>query len=131
MIRRPQKAVRRAALPVACVLAMSIGAAAAQDDAVSRANHMAYQLAMKCYVASGVARGDNLDAGNTEYANIFEADARKAFDLAVKLGNVLGYSGSRQNQDFGMAEAQELPRFVKDKAYLKQTLATCKAAGAI
>ncbi|MEJ0027701.1 MAG: hypothetical protein WDN01_16880 [Rhizomicrobium sp.] len=119
-----------AALPAACAFALCAGTAAAQDDAVTRANRMAYELAMKCYVANGVARGDNLDAGNAAYAKIFEADARKAFDIAVKLGNALGYSGSRQNQDFGMAEAQELARFVKDKAYLKQTLATCKAAGA-
>ncbi|MEJ0044539.1 MAG: hypothetical protein WDM81_20985 [Rhizomicrobium sp.] len=92
---------------------------------------MAYDLAMKCFVASGVARGDNLDAGDKAAAAIFEAGARRSFDTAVKLGGVLGYSGSQQNEDFGMAQTRELSKFVQDKAYLRTTLATCRAAGLV
>ena len=112
------------------VLASDVASSAlAQTDAVTRANLMAYELAMKCFVANGAARGDNLDAGDNATAATFEAGARKSFDTARKLGDVLGYSGSRQDQDFGLAQARELPRFVADKAYLRKSLSTCKAVG--
>ncbi len=113
---------------VACACFCS-GTAIGADDPVTRANRMAYDLAIKCFVANGVARGDNLDAGDQAAASVFEAGARKSFDTAGKLGDTLGYSGSQQNEDFGMAQTRELAKFVQDKSYLRKTLATCKAVG--
>jgi hypothetical protein len=123
--------MRSSKLVLGLVLAVTLACtgATAQSDAVTRANRMAYDLAIKCFVANGFARGDNLDAGDQATAAVFEAGARKSFDIAGKLGDVLGYSGNQQNEDFGMAQTRELAKFVQDKSYLKKTLATCKAAG--
>lgn len=102
---------------------------ASADDAMQRANRIAYDLAMRCFVAYGTVRGAEQDAEHGARASGYEVHARQSFDVAVKLGDTLGYSGGRQNQDFGMTQARELPKFVKDAAYLKRTLATCGSAG--
>lgn len=126
------KARRRlAAVALAICVCLCADAATANstDDAVARANRMAYELAMKCFVAYGTARGNEQDAGHASQASSYEAHARQSFGIATKLGDTLGYSGNRQNEDFGMAQARELPKFVKDAAYLRRTLSTCGAAG--
>lgn len=90
---------------------------------------MAYSLALKCFIAYGSARSDAKDLGRISEAQAYETKARSSFDVGNKLGTVLHYSGTRVNQDFGLAQADELPKMVKDKAYLKKTLAYCEAAG--
>ncbi len=101
------------------------GAAAASASG----DQMAYDLALKCFVAEGVASGDSDDAGKRELAAGYEAKAHASFDTAKVLGTNLGYSGNRITHDFRRSQAYELPLMVKDKAYLHQALATCKAAG--
>jgi hypothetical protein len=108
-------------------IAASTGASA--DDAVTRANRGAYDWAVKCFVANGSARGTSNDAGDTAKAAAFERRARASFDTASALADKLGYSGSRLDQDLGLAQAQELPKFVRDITYLRNTLATCKGLG--
>ena len=120
---------RRIAAALAVCACFAATAADGADDAVTRANRSAYGAAMRCFVADGIARGDQQDAGNEAKAAAFEAKARKSFDTAVKLGNLLGYSGSRVNQDFGMAQTYELPKMIKDTTYYRKAVATCKALG--
>jgi hypothetical protein len=114
-----------AAALIACA---SLAAGDVMADTAS-ADRPAYEFAMKCFVANGVARGNNRDVGQTAQANAYEARARGSFDVASKLGNKLGYSGDHINQDFGMAQTEELPKMVKDRGYLNHTTATCEAAG--
>lgn len=116
------------AVTLACATVYSANVGRAQD-AVSTANRNAYDLAMKCFVAYGTARGNEQDAGNASEASGYESHARQSFDIAVALGDKLGFTGGRQNEDFGMAQSRELPKFVQDRAYLKSTLTTCKSAG--
>lgn len=104
-------------------------AAHAQEDAVQRANRMAYDASMKCYIANGVARSDAQDNGKADLAASFDAKARQSFDTAVKLGGVLGYTGNHITQDFGLAETRELPKMVGDVAYFRAAASTCKALG--
>jgi hypothetical protein len=109
---------------------LGVGSAAANtDDAMTRANRMAYDIAMKCFVANGVARGNSRDAGDTAQAAVYEAKARRSFNAASNLGDALKYSDKRVNQDFGLAQTQELPKMVRDGAYLRQTLAICETGG--
>jgi hypothetical protein len=96
------------------------------EDATTRA---AYDVALKCFVANGVARGNAKDRGDTANATAFEKKSRESFDTAMKLGDELGYVGGRVNQDFGMIQAAELPKFVKSKNYLFVTLLNCQGAG--
>lgn len=94
-----------------------------------RASRGAYALAIKCFVADGTARGNNRDAGDETSATAFEKRARHAFDIAGALADKLGYSGSRFNEDLGLAQTEELPKLVADHAYFQKTVATCKSAG--
>ena len=117
-----------AAVLCALVIVVAHGTAVA-DDTMTRANRMAYDIAMKCFVANGVARGNSRDVGDTAQAAAYEAKARRSFNAASNLGDALRYSDKRVDQDFGLAQTQELPKLVKDGAYLRQTLATCESAG--
>lgn len=90
---------------------------------------MAYDVAIKCFIANGILSGDREDAGDKSGAASYEAKARQSFDVAGKLGAALNYSGSRINQDFGLAQAHELPRLVRDAGYLRRVSAMCRSAG--
>jgi hypothetical protein len=126
-------AIQRARRHIAAALVLFVFGtgytAFAQDDATTRANRSAYQAAMKCFVADGVAIGDARDSGDPSKVDAFDAKARKSFDIAKKLGVLLGYSGDRMEQDFGLAQTYELPRMLKDIAYYRSAAATCKALG--
>jgi hypothetical protein len=116
----------RAALGPAILLMVSAPAIA---QATPAENQAAYAAAMKCFVVNGNATGERLDAGDSAEAAAYEAQARRLFDLAVRLGQSLGYSRDRMEQDFGLAQARELPKLVKDVAYYRSAAATCRAMG--
>jgi hypothetical protein len=122
---------RRIAAALALYICLGIGSAAANstDDAVGRANRMAYDSAMRCFVANGLIAGRARDRGDKQLQAAYEAKARASFDIAVNLGQVLGYTGSRVNQDFGLAQSEELPKLVGDEAHLERVKANCKALG--
>jgi hypothetical protein len=128
-VRPSQDGARRRLVAALAFSACLAASAAIADDAATRASHAAYELAMKCFVANGVARGDSRDAHDETSATAFEKRARESFDIAGALGDKLGYSGNRQSADFGMAQTDLLPKFVMDKAYLRQTENMCKSAG--
>ncbi len=129
MPTRPRKAARIAALPVACALALCAGTAAAQDNSIARANRMAYDSAILCFIADGIVAGDARRAGDQERQATLEAKARESFDIALKAGDALGYSGTRINEDFGLAQSSEATRLVTDGAYFRSTAARCKQLG--
>jgi hypothetical protein len=116
-----------AAVP-ALVLGVLAGSAFAEDDA-TRANHIAYDAAIKCFIANGILTGDEREKGDRAREAIFEAQARQSFEIAVKLGDALGYSGTRVNEDFGLAQTREMSKLMNNSAYFKSTAATCKALG--
>lgn len=103
--------------------------AASGSDAAHQTDIASYEVAMKCFVAYGAATGERRDAGDQVAAATYEKKARRSFDVAVLLGDRIGYSGGRQNQDFGLAQTRELPKMVADAAYLRRALATCESAG--
>jgi hypothetical protein len=101
-------------------------AEAVMGDATRQASAMAYEAAMKCFVVNGTAIGEQRD---TRAKAAYEAKARYSFDVAVRLGEALGYSGDRITQDFGLMQTRELPKLVADPAHIREAVATCKALG--
>lgn len=118
-----------AALALCSCLCADMAVADSTDDAVARANSMAYESAMKCFVVNGIASGDYQDRHDTHMTGVYEAKARASFDAVLKMGHILGYSNERVSQDFDLAQTRELPRMLKDSAYYRSTAATCKALG--
>lgn len=116
-----------AALAMTAALAAPAGASAQADKA--QAQRQAYGYAMRCFIANGVVVSDMRSKNQPTLADTQEAKARRSFDMAVKLGGTLGYSGSRINQDLGLAQADELPKLVTDFGYFQKTAATCKTLG--
>lgn len=127
------KARRCLAAALALYTCLGVGSAAGNstDDAVARANRMAYESAMKCFVVNGLLAGRSRDAGDKAQRAAYETSARQSFDIAEKLGQTLGYSDNRVNQDFALAQTEELPKLVADGMHLQRMIATCKALGLI
>ncbi len=98
----------------------------AGSDADTRA---AYQAALKCFVANGNAEGERRRAGDQTGAARYDATAKQSFDGAVKLGQMLGLSNRQMNDDLDAAQATELPRMIKDRAYFIDAVASCKGLG--
>jgi hypothetical protein len=116
---------------VACCTSIFAQSATGQtsEDASTRANRIAYESALKCFVAEGSVAGREKDAGDKVQQAAYEGRARQSFDIANALGGKLGYSGSHISQDFGLAQTEELPKLVSDPQHLKRVLATCEALG--
>ena len=108
------------------IVVLNAGAAAAQTQP-NASRQAAYEAAMKCFVANGRASGLNERAGDTANVARYEAMSRRSFDTAVHLGEALGYSGGRINQDFGITQSRELPRMVQDRQYFEAAVAFCRA----
>jgi len=113
-----------AATTVGLVFAVSHVNAASDADTRS-----AYEATLKCFVANGSAEGDRRDAGDQEGAARYDANAKRSFDGALKLGRMLGYSNRQLNHDLQVAQDTELPRMVKDRNYFLDAVATCKGLG--
>lgn len=113
----------------ALLLASLCFPAHASEDAAAHANRVAYDAAMKCFIADGILTADKRRQGNKAGEAAFEAKARQSFEVAVQLGQKLGYSGTRVNEDFGLAQTRETARLMSDTAYFHQTANMCKVLG--
>jgi len=118
-----------AALTACTCLGAATALADSTDDAVRKANGIAYRSAIKCFVAEGSIAGRKKDAGDTAQQAKYEAMARQSFDIAKALGGKLGYSGNRISQDFGLTQTEELPQLVGDSAHLNRVMSMCAALG--
>jgi hypothetical protein len=103
--------------------------AAAQSATATKATPEAYAAAMKCFVANGHAEGMKQRSGDAAAAARYEAGSRASFDAALKLGQTLGYTNRRMNQDFEMVQVRELPPMVTDTDYFRRAVATCRTLG--
>lgn len=118
-------------LGVALALVAMVGgrAAMAQPDPEMRATRMAYESALKCFVADGYASDERRKAGDSEKSSAYRAKARVSFDLAYSAGEKIGIADNKIGRDIDFALKTELPRFVQDQRYLLDTASTCKALG--
>jgi hypothetical protein len=99
------------------------------EDTVTRANRMAYDTAIKCFIADGLASDERHDAGDESGADAYRRKARQSFDVAYTAGNKLGMTDKQVSRDLDFAQATELTRMMRDRRYFLSTAATCKAVG--
>ena len=104
-------------------------AGAAMAAAAESGDRGAYAAAMKCYVANSSAASQRTQQGDTAKAAVYRANAKRAFDGAMKLGRTMGLSNRQMNGDLDETEARELSRMVADAGYFRSAVATCKGLG--
>lgn len=73
----------------------------------------AYAMALRCTVYSITYKD--------------EASAKRAFDAAIGLGKLQGFSDAKVNDDFNAAIARETVRLRQEAGYPTKTRADCKA----
>lgn len=116
---------------LSATVAVALGSGAAwgqtNDSPTQRANKMAYDAAMKCFVANGHASGLQNEAGHPKQAERYTAGARTSFDAAQRLGKSLGYSSQRISDDIQTAQTRELLVMMRNDTYFREAVATCRA----
>lgn len=120
---------RRLILGVSFGVLIAAPVHAQSEDGMRRANHMAYQSAMKCFVANGIVVSDARDARNAAKEAAFDAKAHQSFDLAYLAGHELGVSQERVTADLKAVQDVEMPKMTRDAVYFKEAVAHCKALG--
>lgn len=102
---------------------------ARSNDPATTAATAAYDTAILCFVANGNASEDRRRANDPVGADRYDANAKRSFDTAVRLGASLRYSNERINADLGVRMDRELARMVREPAYYRQIVANCRAYG--
>jgi hypothetical protein len=75
----------------------------------------AYEYALRCFVVNS-AEGD-------------EANARRAFDAATRLGQLQNLSNRQVNADLDRWTGTEMVRIARDRRYRDQLLGECRRLG--
>ncbi len=119
-----------------CVSALICGAAilfnnsaSAGDDAAAHTNRLAYDTAIRCFVADAYASDERRKVGDEVKADSYKAKSRESFDLAYTAGDKIGLTDKQVGRDLDFAQQTELPRLIRDQHYLLDTASTCKALG--
>ncbi len=89
----------------------------------------AYEATLRCFTANIMASLERRDAGDTAGKAKYEANAKRSFDGALKLGRILGYSNRQMNHDFDVAETADVTSMFKDRAYFLRVVGDCKGLG--
>ena len=108
-------------LGIACTPAVAQSTAATGQSGPS-----AYDIAIKCFVVTGLASRTSRQANDQPHADYYNEKSETAFNVATGLGKVLGYSKDRIDADIGTAMKSELPRLM-DATYFQKSAAECRA----
>jgi len=68
-------------------------------------------------------------AGDEAKAGYYDDKSKGAFDAAVALGSKIGRSKDEIERDFNVVQVRELPELLRDEAYFRDAISTCKALG--
>ena len=101
------------------------GHARADDNDIRRAYHSAQQ----CYVANGYLYSTFKKSGDSANADLFNARAKRAFDVANGYATFLHLSREQIEADLNEVTDAELRKLISDKAYLTQVAKDCKFQG--
>jgi hypothetical protein len=121
-----------ASVSIAAIVVSTIaGGATAQDDpnAATRANQMAYEASMKCFVVDTRLSALRKRAGDDAKSTYYDDRSKAAFDTAVALGQKIGLEKDEIERDFNVVQVRELPELLRDDGYMRSAIATCKALG--
>lgn len=113
------------------MLATASSSASAQATTIrpNPATQAAYEAAIKCFVANGYGRSIKRDAGDMAAASRYEAAAAASWEAAHVIAVSWNYPETRLTRDIDLARERELPTLVRDAAYLRSTVATCRGLG--
>lgn len=92
------------------------------------ANREPYELAIRCFLANRLAARSRQKQGDQAGAAAYDAKGKTAFGVAGIMGEVLGYSTERVNQDMQRMMEPEMARMMNEPGYFKSVAAACKAA---
>lgn len=91
-----------------------------------RGNQLAYNYAMRCFVAGGILAGDMRRRGDQpDRIAATSRYGKKAFDLAYQVGGVLGFSKKQISADLDSFQRTEARRLVLESGYMDATWADC------
>lgn len=113
-----------AAIGVGCVATTAIAV-----PTKPYANRKAYDYAMRCMVAGGVARSDQRYNPKGRDSVAIKAGMRRAYDALYRIGGILGITQADISADFEAYSRLESRRMIGDDAYFQQTRADCKKLG--
>lgn len=105
------------------------GAHAAAQQPNPSAQRAAYLQAIQCFAANNLAKSRRERAGDRAGASRHEANARRSFDTAMSLGQMLSLSNREMNGDLGTYGGGELSRMIESEAYFHQAASACRAYG--
>jgi hypothetical protein len=88
---------------------------AANQQAPAQNYQAAYEYALRCFVVNS-AEGD-------------QANARRAFDAATRLGQLQNFSNRQVNADLDRWTGTEMVRIARDLRYRQQLLSECRRLG--
>lgn len=113
-----------AVLAAATLTYSSFSANAAASD-----TQRAYDAARRCYVANGHVYDSFKQSGDAANTSLFEAKAKKSFDLAYSYGHQLHLSNDEIATDIHQTTDVELRKLLADSAYLTTVAKDCKYWG--
>ena len=119
--------VFRLSVALMAVFATLPNPASGQDP--NYGNRKAYDYALRCFVAGGVAMPKPGADPSGELTRTTRERARKSFDAAYLLGEKLGYSETKIAADLDHAQAVEMRLMVGSPAYFASTKADCIKLG--
>ncbi|MDO9223609.1 MAG: hypothetical protein Q7U20_07845 [Caulobacter sp.] len=117
------------AIPPVAAFALCAGAAMAAGTTPAGGDREGYGYAMKCYVANSLTANSFEKRGDAAKAQQYNANAKRSFDVAWKLGRALGLSDRTINADLDQTEANELPTMMLVAGRYRDAVARCKALG--
>lgn len=116
---------------IAAVASLSSGPAIGQSSPNTRSTRIpeAYAASRKCFLANIHARGIREDAGDPAGARRYAEGARASYDAARVAALALGYTEDHLEADIRRTREQELASLVRDPAYFRSAVATCRTLG--
>lgn len=110
---------------VALIALIEVAGAHVAQAAVT--NREPYDVAIRCFVANGIASGQRQRAGDLAKAAYYESKAKESFGVAYGLGDILKFSRAQIDADFERALKVEAPAMRRDQPYFYRVVAECKA----
>lgn len=116
---------------IAPLIALAILATAAplHADPTTDGNRRLYDNARRCFVVNANFVRAFEQAGDSANAALFEDKAHTAYDLAYAWAKELGLSQAQVSADIDATRDAELPRLMRDQAYLTASAKFCKEQG--
>lgn len=118
----------RHGLAVLLASLMFTGSAVAQTSTEQASAKQAFEIAVRCFLANGLAKRNRLKQGDAAGVAAYETKSEESFGVAEAFSKRLGYSRSQFRASVTAMEEPELKRMMTEPGYFKSVMATCKAA---